>query len=168
MATYKSPVLYDGSESIVEQFSKVERKRKCLIITDSAMNEAVGRFQSEINQEVPYELFIMNGKADEAKAKEVLAQQKMGTQLYIASTWENAKIIFPLAIEVGYSEEEIQLAVDGEKERHIYCMKCFTLSSIKDEKEVQCAQCHAHLEVGPFFSKVRKGYIGYPFIPIEE
>lgn len=165
MATYKSPVLYDGSESIVEKFSKVKGKRKCLIITDSATNEAVSQFQNEMKQEVPYELFVMS-EIDEVT--DVLSRQKMGTQLYIASTWENAKMLFPLAIEEGYSEEEIQLVVEGEKERHIYCMKCFTLSPIKDEKEVQCAQCHAHLEVGPFFSRVRKGYIGYPFIPVEK
>ena len=46
-------------------------------------------------------------------------------------------------------------------------MKCFEVSEVEEEAKIaECDHCSASLEIGPFYSIVREGYIGYPFILI--
>ncbi|MEK4027175.1 MULTISPECIES: hypothetical protein [Bacillaceae] len=162
---YNSPVFFDRSEAIVEKFSIQPERRKYLIVFDQKADHELKHFLNYIEQEVDYETFEMAEERDREEIQEVLLNQKMGTQLYIATDWDNAEAVFTAAIEAGFTEEEIQVVVYGPKRRYVYCMKCYSLSEIDEAPEVQCSHCDAHMEVGPFFSKVRKGYIGYPFIP---
>ena len=162
---YNSPVFFDQSETIVEKFSMQPERRKYLIVSDQKADGEVKHFLNYIEQEVDYETFGIEEERTMKGIREVLLRQKMGTQLYIAANWNNAEAVFMEAVEAGFTEEEIQVVVYGPKRRYVYCMKCYSLSEIDEAPEVQCSHCEAHMEVGPFFSKVRKGYIGYPFIP---
>ncbi|WP_257352340.1 hypothetical protein [Pseudalkalibacillus decolorationis] len=164
---YNSPVLFDQSDTIVEKFTMQPERRKYLIISDQKKTDVVKHFMNDIEQQVQYESYEINGEADLEKVNEVLILQKMGTQLYIAADWDNAVDIFTAAVEAGFTEEDIQTVIYGPKRRYVYCMKCYRLNEINKEKEAQCSHCDAMMEVGPFFSKVRKGYIGYPFIPVK-
>ncbi|VEF46925.1 Uncharacterised protein [Bacillus freudenreichii] len=161
---YNSPVLYDNSETIKEQFSVNTARPKHLIIYDQEGADDVKQFVTNIQQEtLEYDLYEMTDSMDLNELRVLLYQQKMGTQLYLASKWDNAVIAFTEAIEAGFTEDEIQTVIYGEKRRYAYCMKCYNVTEIGEEDKDQCTHCGTHILVGPFFSHVRKGYVTYPY-----
>ncbi|WP_428912422.1 hypothetical protein [Niallia sp. Krafla_26] len=163
MATYSSPVLYDKSETLVEEFTLRVDRRKCLIIS-TVSNE--DEFIFQISGRKEFELVEVNGELNLDRISEILNCQTMGTQLYISAKWDDAVLIFTEAVEAGFSEDEIQTKITGKKRKHLYCIKCYHLQEIEPEvTDTTCYHCQIDLEVGPFFSKERKGYIGYPYNP---
>lgn len=164
---YSRPVLFDQSPTLVEEFSLLEGRTKIAVLFDeSGRQQAVSWVEAAGS--VPTVSMEITDETTNEEISEFIVSQKMGTQICIASEWDTAYRLFSLTTDEGASEEEIQTHITGEKKRFVYCMKCFNASEIPlDEPSVQCS-CGAHLEVGPFFSKFRKGYIGYPFIPVEQ
>ena len=164
---YNSPVLFDNSETIVEFFSARNGRRKHLIIT-SETNEAdsVASLLNQLNEQQDYELIQIAKNIKLENISELLESQKMGTQLYISAKWDDAVTIFIEAIEAGFSQDEIQTFILGEKRRYVYCLKCYHLQEVKaEETDTICLHCQISLEIGPFYSRERKGYIGYPYNP---
>ncbi|MFJ7727540.1 dimethylamine monooxygenase subunit DmmA family protein [Neobacillus sp. NPDC097160] len=164
---YNSPVLFDKSATIVEKFTVRHDRRKLLIISaELKESDTIQQFISEMNGQKEYELIEMNDKLQIKKSCEVLDRQKMGTQLYISAKWDDAVTIFTAAIEAGFSEDEIQTLISGEKRRFVYCIKCYHLQEVEaEETDTICYHCQISMEIGPFFSRERKGYIGYPYNP---
>ncbi|MDN4493063.1 hypothetical protein [Ureibacillus aquaedulcis] len=161
---YNSPVLFFESATLTEKLSPKTHFVKAAIICDEAYKEEAQQLQAQLF-DTPSATFLFK---DTANVRDFIVEQKMGTCFYIAANWDDAAAIFSTAVEEGLSEEELQVKIIGEKRKYIYCMKCFTASEIDTQAtHVQCG-CGAHLEVGPFYSKVRKGYIGYPFVPKTE
>jgi dimethylamine monooxygenase subunit C len=164
---YNSPVLFDQSETIVETFTVRQDRRKLLIIS-ALPKEAniVEPFINDINRLKEYELIEMKDELQPENISEILDRQKMGTQLYISAKWDDAVTIFTAAIEAGFSKDEIQTLISGEKRRYVYCLKCYHLQEVEaEETDTICHHCQISLEIGPFFSRERKGYIGYPYNP---
>ena len=164
---YNSPVLFDQSETIVESFTVRQDRRKLLIISAvSKDTDIIKPFINDINGLKEYELIEMNAELQFENISEILDRQKMGTQLYISAKWDEAVTIFTAAIEAGFSEDEIQTRISGEKRRYVYCLKCYHLQEVEaEETDTICHHCQISLEIGPFFSRERKGYIGYPYNP---
>lgn len=161
---YNSPVLFYESETITNQLTPNAHFVKAAIICDEAFASDVEGLKKSF-YDTPVETLFYQ---DTTKIREFIAAQKMGTCFYLLGKWDDLVEIFTIAVEEGVSEAEIQVKIIGGKRKYVYCMKCFTPSEIDPEAEnVQCA-CGAHLNVGPFYSKVRKGYIGYPFVPENE
>lgn len=158
---YNSPVLFYESVALTEKLSPKTHFVKAAIICHEAYKEEAQQLQAQL-YDTPSATFLFK---DTALVRDFIVGQKMGTCFYIVANWDDAAKIFSTAVEEGLSEEELQVKIIGEKRKYIYCMKCFNASEIDTHAEkVQCG-CGAHLEVGPFYSKVRKGYIGYPFAP---
>ncbi|MEH7355339.1 dimethylamine monooxygenase subunit DmmA family protein [Neobacillus drentensis] len=164
---YNSPVLFDKSETIVEKFTVRWDRRKLLIISAEPKEaDIIEQFINDINGLKEYEHIEMKDELQLKNISEVLDRQKMGTQLYISAKWDDAVTIFMAAIEAGFSEDEIQTLISGEKRRFVYCIKCYHLQEVEaDETDTICYHCQISLEIGPFFSRERKGYIGYPYNP---
>ncbi|MBX0315233.1 hypothetical protein [Planococcus glaciei] len=164
---YSRPVLFDQSPTLADEFSLLQGRTKIAVVFDeSGKRLAESLLQKAEN--IPAAALLVSDSTPSQAISEFVASQKMGTQICIVSQWDTAYRIFSLTVDEGASEEEIQTLIVDQKKRFIYCMKCFSTSEIpSNEAAVQC-QCGAHLEVGPFFSKVRKGYIGYPFIPVQQ
>ncbi|WP_312470242.1 dimethylamine monooxygenase subunit DmmA family protein [Neobacillus sp.] len=164
---YNSPVLFDKSETIVEKITVRQDRRKLLIISAVPKKaETIEQFIHEINDQKEYELMEINEELQLKNVSEVLDRQKMGTQLYISAKWDDAVTIFTAAIEAGFSEDEIQTLISGKKKRYIYCLKCYHLQeAVAEDTDTICHHCQISLEIGPFFSRERKGYIGYPYNP---
>jgi hypothetical protein len=164
---YNSPVLFDQSETIVESFTVRKDRRKLLIISAVSKDANIIKpFIIDINGLKEYELIEMKGELQLENISEILDRQKMGTQLYISAKWDDAVTIFTAAIEAGFSEDEIQTLISGEKRRYVYCLKCYHLQEVEaEETDTICHHCQISLEIGPFFSRERKGYIGYPYNP---
>ncbi|MDM5334950.1 hypothetical protein QUF56_17270 [Ureibacillus composti] len=161
---YNSPVLFFESVTLTEKLSPKTHFVKAAIICDEAYKEEAQQLQAQL-YDTPSDTLIFENTAD---VRKFIVEQKMGTCFYIVANWDDAVTIFSTAVEEGVSEEELQVKIIGEKRKYVYCMKCFTPSEIDTQAEqVQCG-CGAHLNVGPFYSKVRKGYIGYPFVPEAE
>ncbi|TQR16151.1 hypothetical protein [Psychrobacillus soli] len=162
---YNRPVLFDQSTSLVKEFSLLQERSKIAVMFDESGKLQAEAFLKEVNNLPTSSLLVTEWLQDET-IREFISSQKIGTQIYIAAKWDTACKIFSMSVEEGASEEEIQTFITDEKKRYVYCMKCFNASEISlDEQTVKCS-CGTHLEVGSFFSVVRKGYIGYPFIPV--
>lgn len=164
---YNSPVLFDKSETIVEQFTVRQDRRKLLIISaEPKETDSVQQFINKLNSQKEYELIEINDEFQIKNISGVFNRQKMGTQLYISAKWDDAVTIFTAAIESGFSEDEIQTLVSGDKRRYVYCIKCYHLQEVDAEDTATiCYHCQISLEIGPYFSRERKGYIGYPYNP---
>lgn len=164
---HTDPLLFNKSESLKDAFTLYPAKRKYLVVYEQGLEqEIINLLESSKHAGVEQELYEINEKINLEKITELFSKQKMGTQLYISSTWDTAVKIFEEAIKAGFTEEEMELVIAGPKRRYVYCMKCFELNEIDiKEKEVECSSCEIMLSVGPFFSRARKGYIGYPFKP---
>ena len=158
---HHSPVLYYESPNLTEVLKPNSYFVKAAIICDEAFKDQVDILQKSF-YDTPVETYFF--KSIEG-IREFISAQKMGTCLYLLAKWDDATEISAIAVEEGVSEEELQIQIVGSKRKYVYCMKCYVASEVDPMAEnVQCG-CGAHLNVGPFFSKVRKGYIGYPFIP---
>lgn len=164
---YNSPVLFDQSSTIVEKFTVRQDRRKYLIISaEPKETDTIQQMINEINGQKEYELIEIDDELQLKNVSEVLDRQKMGTQLYISAKWDDAVSIFTAAIEAGFSEDEIQTLISGKKRRYVYCLKCYHLQEAEaEETDTICYHCQISLEIGPFFSRERKGYIGYPYNP---
>lgn len=164
---YNNPVLFDNSATIVEKFTIRQDRRKLLIISaEPKVRDTIRHFTNEIESPIEYEVIEVINEIQLQNVSEVLNNQKMGTQLYISAKWDDAAAIFTAAIEAGFSEEEIQTLIAGQKRRFVYCIKCFHLQeAAEEETDTICYHCQISLEIGPFFSRERKGYIGYPYNP---
>lgn len=177
MNLYNSPRLYDQSKTIVEAFRVNESKKHFLLIADQDGLEKVEEFLPSLKDS--YHLYTV-GDQDrqsslntstisqqdfEAKVADILAKQKVGTQLYIAGKWELVEKVFTAAVIAGFLEEEIQVYIHGPKARNMYCPSCYTLSAIQPEdEESQCPSCGVMLVISTHYSRVRKGYLGYPYV----
>jgi hypothetical protein len=135
---------------------------------------------------VPYELYVLDDRKGGAEAGELLSslpadaavlrdaaeaeiagilrKQKMGTKLCLSGLWKTTEMLYSLAVDAGFAEEEIQAFIAGQKERSVFCPKCYSLTSIQDEEVTRCSYCGVMLNIGPHYSRVRKGYLGYPFV----
>ncbi|MEK4231398.1 hypothetical protein [Solibacillus sp. FSL H8-0538] len=163
---YNRPVLFDKSPTIVEEFTIESNRRKIAVLFDRSGKEQAGAIQvhPECTSIATYEVRDIE---QEDVIRQFIVKQTMGTQFYIAASWDIAVKLFDLCTLEGLSESEIQTYVTSGKKRSMYCMKCYNTSEIPFTSPVQCC-CGAHLEVGPYYSKIRKGYIGYPFVPVEQ
>lgn len=164
---YNSPVLFEKSETIVEKFTVRWDRRKLLIISAEPKEaDIIEQIINDLNGLKEYELIEMKDELQFNNISEVLDRQKMGTQLYISAKWDDAVTIFMAAIDAGFSEDEIQTLISGKKRRYVYCIKCYHLQEVEaEDTDTICYHCQISLEIGPFFSRERKGYIGYPYNP---
>lgn len=164
---YNSPVLFEKSETIVEKFTVRWDRRKLLIISAEPKEaDIIEQIINDLNGLKEYELIEMKDELQFKNISEVLDRQKMGTQLYISAKWDDAVTIFMAAIDAGFSEDEIQTLISGKKRRYVYCIKCYHLQEVEaEDTDTICYHCQISLEIGPFFSRERKGYIGYPYNP---
>ncbi|WHY79503.1 dimethylamine monooxygenase subunit DmmA family protein [Neobacillus sp. WH10] len=164
---YNSPVLFEKSETIVEKFTIRWDRRKLLIISAEPKEaDIIEQFINDLNGLKEYELIEMKDELQFKNISEVLDRQKMGTQLYISAKWDDAVTIFTAAIDAGFSEDEIQTLISGKKRRYVYCIKCYHLQEVEaEDTDTICYHCQISLQIGPFFSRERKGYIGYPYNP---
>lgn len=161
---YNSPVLFWESKTLVDTLVPKKNFVKAAIIYSEKYKEYALELKREF-VDIPVETKVYS---DPSVTREFIASQKMGVCFYLIGDWQATSVVFSIAVEEGVSEEELQVKIIGNKEKFVYCMKCFKESKIpEDAKKVQC-KCGAHLEVGPFYSVVRKGYIGYPFLPTKE
>ncbi|WP_141395224.1 MULTISPECIES: dimethylamine monooxygenase subunit DmmA family protein [Bacillus] len=93
-----------------------------------------------------------------------LRNQKMGTFLYVATTWGNLSRVKRLAMEIGYTEEESHFIGYGEKRIQIFCCRCHGLMKVNEVPvniEVTCIHCHLLLSVSDHYSKERDAFLGY-------
>lgn len=177
MSLYNSPRLYDQSKTIVESFRVNASKRHFIILADQDGLEKVDEFLPALKDS--YHLYTVGGQNFqstlntstisqqdfEAKIADILTNQKVGTQVYISGKWDFAEKVFTAAVTAGFLEEEIQVYIHGQKARNTYCPSCYTLSAIQpDDEESQCSSCGVMLVISKHYSKVRNGYLGYPYV----
>lgn len=164
---HTNPSLYDKSVTLKEAFTLHPRRNSNVLVVESGLENEVTDFLTEINNNNKSHMLYL--ASDLETMTSLLESQLIGTQLYIVATWDTAKLIFEAAVDAGFTEDEIQTKVIGDKKRYVYCMKCFQLNdTTPKDKEIQCSTCSAMLAVGPFYSKFRKGNIGYPFKPVTQ
>jgi|GEM_PF-3239807 len=162
---HTNPSLYDKSVTLKETFTLHPRRSRYILVSESGLENELANFVTEI--ESGNKSYTLYTASDLQTMTSFFENQLIGTQLYIVATWDVARMIFEAAVNAGFTEDEIQTKVIGNKKRYVYCMKCFQLNdATTKDKEIQCSTCAAMLAVGPFYSKFRKGNIGYPFKPV--
>lgn len=157
------PRLYDGSIVITDSpFVCRESTKKMIVFREKDIPFSKEQFPKNI----PVKEVMIPEKKE--IIRQFIQSQTIGTHIFVLAPWDTASMVFDVCIEEGMSEEELQIQIIGDKKRKVYCMKCYQLHEVKLEATTTQCSCGAHLTVGPFFSALRQGYIGYPFQPIIE
>jgi hypothetical protein len=186
-ALYNSPVLYDRSKSIVEHFAARPRTRNHILFADhSGLPKTVSFVDMLEAARVPYEMYYLAEHKNPAEESDILAslpaetivlhdfteagltrilrEQKMGTHLYLSGQWKTMETMYTLAVTAGFGEEEIQVIPADRMERSVFCPKCYSLTAVQDEQVTRCSYCGVMLNISTHYSRVRRGYLGYPFV----
>ena len=110
--------------------------------------------------QAPFEIISLRDK----ELSEKLSNQKMGTFLYVAATWEELSTVKKLANEIGYSDAEVYFVGYGDKYIQLFCCRCHGMMKIKEipvNSEVTCRHCQLLLSVSDHYSKQKDAYLGY-------
>lgn len=93
----------------------------------------------------------------------IIQKHTVGTKLFIAGQWRMIEQINRLAIEAGFSDEEIQVRGTGKQNENIFCVKCYQINNSNDinEQEPACEYCHSPLDISRHYSKRLNAYLGY-------
>lgn len=139
----------------------VEGKRKFLFCADSkgaeTLHDLVHRAMKE---SIPFDFHVLEDPHD-AFLQLWLSQQKMGTYLYIAGKSEFVKSVKNLALDIGFSDYEMQAAVIGTVKKKLVCSTCHGLNDVDDQTHAVCAHCEQELEVSSHYSRRLDAYLGY-------
>lgn len=154
------PKLYDQSSVLTNDTFQCRdaTKKVAVILTKDALP-----LTTKIPTTIPSEHFLLPAAKEEIR--HFVQSQTIGTHIFVMAPWDEASEVFDICIEEGMCIAEIQINILGVKKRYVYCMKCYNRKEVAlDTTHTQC-NCGAHLEIGPFFSALHQGYIGYPFQP---
>lgn len=92
--------------------------------------------------------------------KNLLITQKVGTYLYLFAQWQTISAVKQAAMEVGFSNEEIQCKGYGNKEEMVFCVKCYKLNLKSSNHEIICEYCSSLLDVTNQYSIKLDAYLG--------
>ena len=91
----------------------------------------------------------------------ILSTAKMGTKLYLIGEWAMVLDIKQLALDFGFTEEEINVKGIGEKPEHVFCVKCYHINKKPEKTVIQCEKCHQKLDVSSHYSRHHDAYLGF-------
>ncbi|WP_318503710.1 dimethylamine monooxygenase subunit DmmA family protein [Bacillus sp. T3] len=91
----------------------------------------------------------------------ILSKAKMGTKLYLIGEWKMVLDIKQQALEFGFTEEEIIAKGIGEKEEHVFCVKCYHINKKTEKTVIRCEKCQQKLDVSAHYSKRHDAYLGF-------
>ncbi|MBM7693625.1 hypothetical protein JOC77_003069 [Peribacillus deserti] len=142
-------------------------KRKYLFCFDEIGMSLLEKIMADIRaKDIPFEIFHFSHQ--ESALPAWLSSQKMGCYLYIAVSRKYLYQIMCLAEAAGFSEEEVQLIGYGDKEIHLFCCRCHSITELaaaaNKHAEQLCSCCGLLLTVSSHYSPLRNAYLGYPAI----
>lgn len=93
----------------------------------------------------------------------VLSKQVIGTRVYISGQWPMIDRIKEVAYNQGFTDEEIIINGIGQREKHIFCIKCYQLNCNKFDvgQDYVCEHCKTKLDVSSHYSKRLNAFLGY-------
>lgn len=98
---------------------------------------------------------------DAEKVNPILSTAKMGTKLYLIGDWKMVLDLKQQAFDAGFTNDEIIIKGIGEKEEHVFCVKCYHLNKKTERKELECVNCHQKLEVSNHYSWRHDAFLGF-------
>lgn len=151
---------------MIESIKLVPGKRKYLFITDQLGKEVLKPLIDQAGEEALNNEVIEIKNAPSESIKEKLQEQKMGTFLYAAASWNLLEQLQEIAQSLGYSEEESHFIGCGAQVKRIFCCRCHGItlySSTQNSVEhcITCDHCRLELEVSEHYSPLQHAYLGY-------
>lgn len=142
--------------------SLMEGKRKFLFCADPKGATTLYILVSKaINENVPFDFHIFQDESEESLVAEWFTQQKMGTYLYISGAADFVKRVQNKALEIGFSEHDLQSFPIGLVKKKLLCCTCHGEREVEEETHVTCARCGQELEVSDHYSRRLDAYLGY-------
>ncbi|MGE6754083.1 dimethylamine monooxygenase subunit DmmA family protein [Rossellomorea sp. NPDC071047] len=143
----------------------VTSKRKYLFCCDQkGMKRLTPIINKVMEENVSFEVVFL-GEKEDTDISMWLRNQKMGTYLYIAMEWSKLEDFKHLAMEYGFSEEEMQFIGHGIRLIDVFCCKCHQKTKIDRGKLYKlmttCSHCHLKLSVSNHYSPLRGSFLGY-------
>ncbi|MEH7445142.1 dimethylamine monooxygenase subunit DmmA family protein [Bacillus sp. JJ1122] len=147
-----------------KEFSFTKGKRKYLFCADSKSADPLYILvQQAIENKVSFDYLVIEHESD-SFLELWLNQQKMGTYLFLSGTGEFVNRLKNLALEAGFSDQEMQLSVQGPVSKRVICCKCHGVNNVEDELHITCMHCAVDLEVSSHYSSRLEAYLGYTSI----
>lgn len=141
--------------------SLIKGKRKYLFCCDAEGAESLYTLVQQVMEaKVSFDLHIIE-QDFEPFLYQWFSEQKMGTYLYISGRWEVVKVVKNIAIEVGFSQHDMQILGLGPIRKKVICSKCHAVNEVNDELFVTCGECGLELDVSNHYSRRLDGYLGY-------
>ncbi len=124
--------------------------------TDDQQKEISNQFQHISNNKINY---IPSFKNEAVES--IVDGQLIGTKIFIAGSSSMVQQVKEIAINAGFTEEEIQSKEFGPKDEQVYCAKCYSYNKKPDKDEMTCAHCDTVLDISTHYSKKLGAYLGY-------
>ncbi|MCA1321490.1 hypothetical protein LC085_16410 [Bacillus tianshenii] len=142
-------------------------KRHYFFCVDEAGLSEIAEVMMHVqSDQASYELFQVVGVEDitvwRTEIEERLYNQKMGTYLYVAASWDKLNVIKRIAIDIGFTEEEAQYHGIGEQEKAVFCGRCHGVTRVKSDLiNIECLECGISITISNHFSRKKGAYLGY-------
>ncbi|MDQ0246861.1 hypothetical protein J2S09_004481 [Bacillus fengqiuensis] len=151
---------------MMEKATFISGKQKYLFCTDQGglaiLNPII---ELMADKELSFELVLMGEHSEQGPSSkdlsEWLSQQKMGSYLYAAASWDKVINIRRLAEKIGFSDEEAQYIGYDTQPINVFCCRCHGINKMKEQTEITCCHCGLLLIVSDHYSSLRDTYLGY-------
>ncbi|MCL7748513.1 dimethylamine monooxygenase subunit DmmA family protein [Halalkalibacter alkaliphilus] len=154
-----------------------------LFVEEQYMSDSIELLEATIEQNIPFQLFtnkqpilshLVTNRLKEIESNTyitmfwkneiniLLANQKIGTKLFIFGSWKMVNKLKRAALNQGFTNEDLYGIGYGEKEKNVYCIKCSKLNHMYEQiNEIMCEQCQSTLNVSNHYSSRIDAYLGY-------
>lgn len=158
----------------IERDSAEARLRRHLVIADFAgIDLVLKRVDSLPSNGIVSGIFLLGDypsaldrriqKVDHADLPHILAEQKMGTRLYLAGNWETVESVAERAMEAGFTEQEMEIHGIDTPPVRLFCPKCYGVQQLDKypSPSACCPQCGVSLDISQHYSRRWKAYLGF-------
>lgn len=136
---------------------KMDQETASIYYISKQKNE---KFLLDITENLGEEVTFLRNY-DPEKVIPILSTAKVGTNLYLIGEWKMVLDIKQQALDVGFTDEEIIVKGIGEKEEHVFCVKCYHINKKTEKTVIQCEKCHQKLDVSSHYSRRHDACLGF-------
>lgn len=137
--------------------------KRVLIFSDQRYLLQANEKVRELTEE-GYQCEVVSMPTSLNKVEQLLAQQLLGSMVWIYSEGDNAQSIEYVARNAGFSKNEIWINKSSEQNTRLFCSQCHHINEISSSEMFECGRCHIKLDPSNHYSIYHKSYLAYPVI----
>lgn len=111
-----------------------------------------------------YQCEVVSMPISSNKAEQILAQQPLGSMVWIYSVEDSSQTIEYLAHKAGFRKNEVWINKSSKQNTRVFCSQCHHINEISSFEMFECEKCQIKLDPSNHYSIYHKSYLAYPVI----